>query len=112
MLPHHHTLLAYDRHATAQVADALGSVPPEARATPEFARARSIFAHTQQASHLWLARLGGIDPRSFDMFPDWTVEQAVADAAAVHEGWQRFLDALSPADLARTVEYTSTEGVR
>ncbi|HYD01370.1 MAG TPA: DinB family protein [Phycisphaerales bacterium] len=112
MLPHHQTLLAYERHATAQVADALTSVPPEARVRPEYAKALSIFAHTQQAAYLWLARLGGIQPRPFNMFPDWTVEQTVADAAAVHEGWQRFLDALSTGDLTRAVEYTSTEGAR
>jgi uncharacterized damage-inducible protein DinB len=111
MLPRLRTLLSYERDATVRVAESLNSVPGEARSRPEYAKALGVFGHVQQATYLWLSRVGGIGPRPFAMFPEWAVEQTVADAAMVHEAWGRFLEGLAEADLARVVAYTSTEGV-
>lgn len=108
---HFKSMLAAERKATAQVAQSLVSVPEAKRSDPAYAKARSIFAHTQQATYMWLSRVGGIPPRPFVMFPDWSVEQTLADAAAVHEAWERFLAPLTSGDLGRAIRYTSTEGI-
>lgn len=108
---HFKSMLAAERKATVQVAQSLVSVPQAKRPDPAYAKARSIFAHTQQATYMWLSRVGGIPPRPFVMFPDWSVEQTLADAAAVHDAWEQFLKSLGGGDLGRAVGYTSTEGV-
>lgn len=108
---HFKSMLAAERKATVQVAQSLVSVcrrrsgqtlrtPRHGRSSPTPSRRRTCGSRGR-----------GIPPRPFVMFPDWSVEQTLADAAAVHDAWEQFLKSLGGGDLGCAVGYTSTEGV-
>ncbi len=109
-LAHFKTMLAYERHATEAVVKSLLSVPASRRAEPGYLKALSIFGHIQQATYLWLVRMGQLQARRFEMFPAWSPEQSEADAAASHAAMERFLAGLDERGLERAVAYSSLDG--
>lgn len=109
-LAHFKTMLAYERHATGAVVQSLLSVPASRRAEPGYLKASSVFGHIQQATYLWLVRMGQLQARPFEMFPAWSPEQSAADAAASHAAMERLLAGLDGAGLERAVAYASLDG--
>lgn len=109
-LAHFKVMLAYERHATVAVERSLLSVPAAGRAEPGYLKAAAIFGHIQQATYLWLVRLGELEARPFEMFPAWSPEQSAADAAESHAAMERLLAGLDGQGLERAVAYTSLDG--
>lgn len=103
-------MLAYETDATAKAAASIDSIPTDRHGDAAVAKARGILAHLQSARHVWLARLGFIAPRAWEMFPDWTTAQTLADAARLDADWARYLATLQDADLDRRIEYRTLDG--
>lgn len=105
--------LAYEDDAHAKSLDSLRGVPADRRASPEYLRACGIFAHTVLVRRIWLVRMAGGPPFVGPAFPDGTDLAAVAAGwRAVCGDWERFLDGLTDADLARAFEYSGLFGGR
>jgi uncharacterized damage-inducible protein DinB len=107
---HFKRMLAYDAEATRRVADSLRSVPVARQSDPLFAKARGVFAHIQQARHIWLSRLGHVPAREFVMWPDWSIDQTLQDAQTLDRAWESYLATLDDEAMLKEVRYTSTEG--
>ena len=80
LVGHFERVLGFEREATARSLASLGSIPEGNRAGEAARRARGILAHAQLARHEWLARLGVIERRAWEQFPDWAVERLAEDA--------------------------------
>jgi uncharacterized damage-inducible protein DinB len=73
---------------------------------------REMFAHLHRADLLWLNRWKGLPapPPSGADVPTLTALRERRDALEMEQG--AFIDALTPTDLERPVEYTSPQGKR
>ena len=49
-------------------------------------------------------------PSQVAVWPELTVEQSEAALAAAARRWRKYLDAITPAELARAVRYTNSAG--
>ena len=98
-------LFAYDEWANAESLAALkaAGAPP--------ARALRFMGHIIGAEWLWLGRLNE-DRASMPVWPDLTMEECEAQLPDLARQWRDFLDALTPAELSRRVEYVNTKGER
>lgn len=105
---HFQAMQRYEEWASGKTLDALRTA--EGGGAAEFKRAMGIFGHIQSARHEWLFRFGQIAKRPWVMFPDWTVDEAAADAKRLDGLWSAFLAKLTDADLDGEVEYKSNEG--
>jgi uncharacterized damage-inducible protein DinB len=72
-------------------------------------RSLQLLAHIVAADLLWLERLRA-QPQSQSVWPEWSLEQCEARSAEVGELWRKYLDALAPEDLSKTVSYKNTKG--
>ena len=107
---HFLTMQRYEQWASGRTIASLRSAHAASGDRGSFDRARGIFAHIQMARHEWLFRLGHVARRPWVMFPDWTVDDASADAARLDEAWNAYLATLTDPDLDREVRYASNEG--
>ena len=109
----------YEKDAHARVVESLRAVPDDA--DERYARAVGHLGHLAAARCLWLHRLGGTPhpPASLwtagvtddALFPRGVSLDHVTTALdKVHGWWDAWLETLDDATLARTFEYTSTEG--
>ena len=73
------------------------------------ARSLQLLAHIVSAELLWLERLRQ-EPQSQPVWPEWGLEQCEARSVEVAELWRRYLDALAPEDLTKTVSYKNSKG--
>lgn len=105
-------VLAAEKAANERTLAGLRSVPGSEHGSEAFRRACGRMAHNQMARHVWLARIGFIEHRPWEMFPAWSIDQIAADAARLDRDWSGYLDTLDDAGLAAEVDYTSTDGVR
>jgi uncharacterized damage-inducible protein DinB len=96
-------LFAYDEWANRESLASLKA----AEAPP--ARALRFMGHIIGAEWLWLGRLNQ-NRASLPVWPDLTLEQCEAQMPDLARRWHDFLDALTPAELSRRVEYTNTKG--
>jgi uncharacterized damage-inducible protein DinB len=98
-------LFAYDEWANAESLASLkaAGAPP--------ARALRFMGHIIGAEWLWLGRINE-DRASMPVWPDLTLEECEAQLPDLARHWRDFLDALTPAELSRRVEYINTKGER
>lgn len=111
LIDHYRSFQRYEAWANALAIDSIESVPPKSLGVTQHVRALQVMAHSQIARSVWLARLQGRSERVADWFPAWTVAEIRAKAADLDRSWEAFLGALSDADIARPIRYTSSEGV-
>ena len=102
----------YERDCNAKSVRMLQSVPPEARASPQFTRAVGKMAHLIAARHMWLFRLGVVADRPESWFPPTTLEQLPAAVEAIEQRWTEYLARLTDADLAADFVCTGGDGRR
>lgn len=102
----------YERDCNAKCLKMLDSVPPDARSSPQFARAVGKMAHMVAARHAWLYRLGGVADLPAGVFPATPLEELPAAVRAIEERWTAYLARLTDAELARDFEYTGRDGRR
>jgi uncharacterized damage-inducible protein DinB len=123
LLNHFHALLRYDLTATARTIASIRSAPstppdptlldPRGDYTDTahpLRRAVAILGHIASARHVWLARLGGVAPRPFVMWPTDPLSSIEADHAHLDTLWQTHLATLADAALDREVRYSSVDG--
>ncbi|MFZ0956668.1 MAG: DinB family protein [Candidatus Sulfotelmatobacter sp.] len=72
-------------------------------------RSLQLLAHIVSAKLLWLERLQA-QPQSQPVWPEWGLEECAARSAEVSELWRKYLDALGPDDLGKTVSYKNSKG--
>jgi uncharacterized damage-inducible protein DinB len=100
----------YERDAHALVFDSLATVPAARRSSPEYRKAVDLLAHLVAARRNWLARMVGGEP--VRVFPQGSrVEDVAADWAEVETLWAAYFEKLDDAELARVVEYRTSDGV-
>ena len=102
----------YERDCNAKSLQMLRSVPTEARAAPQFARAVGKMAHLVAARHMCLFRLGVVSDRPDSWFPPTTLEQLPAAVEAVEQRWSAHLARLTDADLATDFVWAGSDGRR
>jgi uncharacterized damage-inducible protein DinB len=72
-------------------------------------RSVQLLAHIVSAELLWLKRLQQ-QPQSEPVWPEWSCEQCEARSMEVGELWRKYLEALAPDDLTKTVSYENSKG--
>ena len=68
-----------------------------------------LYAHLIAAEHVWMDRIEGV-PQSVDVWPDWSVEEAVQKSEEAQERYARFLQSLPPRGLQQNVVYVNSRG--
>ncbi len=106
------TWYAYERDCNAKALAMLESVPPAARASPQFARAVGKMAHLVAARHMWLFRLGIVHDQPDGWFPSTTLEQLPGAIKAIEERWTTYLAGLTDAAIASEFTCTGSDGRR
>jgi uncharacterized damage-inducible protein DinB len=79
------------------------------RAAPLDPRAFELYRHVLGTEEVWLGRLEGRKP-TLAVWPDLSLEDCAAAARTNLENLQRYVAALSPADLPRGVTYINSAG--
>ena len=102
----------YERDSNAKALGMLRSIPPAARASPQFTRAVGKMAHLVAARHRWLHRLGVVTDHPESWFPPTTLEQLPAAVEAIEQRWTAYLAGLTDADLAADFVWTAKDGRR
>lgn len=96
-------LLHYDAVANRRLLDAL-------RATPEVEnRALRVFAHLVASPRVWLLRMQGADASGQPIWPEPDLDALAGLIDANEADYARFLDGMTPDELAAPVRYTNTE---
>ena len=110
------TLYRYSAWATARIFLAATRLSPGELAAPSgasFSSVRETLVHIMAAQWIWLARWKGTSPTTLldaREFPDLASVRARWDQ--LEADTQRFVAALTDADLAQVVEYRNTRGER
>lgn len=103
MLGHHRRMFRFDHWASMA---SLGAVAPAADRVP---RSLAWLNHVLGAKRIWLARVTGTPP-PFGVNPTFGVLELGAEFEIARDGWNRFLDSQSDADLTRVIHYHSLKG--
>jgi uncharacterized damage-inducible protein DinB len=103
LIRHLRRQFAYDAWANQEVLTAIRGNHASAP------RSLQLLAHIVSAELLWLERLQQ-QPRSQPVWPEWDMEQCEARTAEVGELWRKYLEALGPDDLTKTVSYKNSKG--
>jgi uncharacterized damage-inducible protein DinB len=103
----------YEKDAHAKVLASFDAMPEDQRATPEYQKAVSLFAHMMLARRLWLYRFGILAEGPREFFPQNVGLDTVKEMAEeMHAAWSAYFERLDEAELARVFEYRSLEGPR
>jgi uncharacterized damage-inducible protein DinB len=103
----------YEKDAHAKVLASFDAMPEDKRATPEYQKAVSLFAHMMLARRLWLYRFGILEDGPREFFPqNVALDTVKAMAEEMHAAWSAYFERLDEAELARVFEYRSLEGPR
>ncbi len=108
-------LYAYHRWANHRLFDVAAALGEEACARDvgtqfSFPTLRRMLAHIYGADAVWLARWKGASPAALPGADIATMADLRAKWDALESEQRTFIDALTPADLGRDVQYKNTEG--
>jgi uncharacterized damage-inducible protein DinB len=103
VLTYHRRMFAFDHWANMVSLDA---VAPQADRVP---RSLAWLNHVLGAKYIWLARVTGT-PARFSVNPTLSAADLRVEFDAARDGWARFLEAQSEADMLRIVHYTNLKG--
>jgi uncharacterized damage-inducible protein DinB len=103
MIVYHRRMLAFDHWANVVSLDA---VEPVADLVP---KSLAWLNHILGAKRIWLARVTGT-ATPFGVNPTFRPAELRVEFDLAHEGWSRFLDTQSDADVARVIRYTNLKG--
>lgn len=103
MLAYHRRMFAFDHWATAA---SLAAVAPHADQVP---RSLAWLNHILGAKRIWLARVVG-EPPPFGVNPTFSAAALAGELDVAKDGWSRFLDTQTDADLTRVIHYQSLKG--
>ncbi|PEN11493.1 damage-inducible protein DinB [Longibacter salinarum] len=94
----------YDRWADRQWCERL-------RELPSLPNATSLLAHLGATKQVWLGRLQGEDTSGLAIWPDDSLDGAVDRVETAGTAMQKYVAALTPADLGRDARYQNSSGV-
>jgi uncharacterized damage-inducible protein DinB len=101
----------YEKDSHAKVLVSLNSVPAQNRGAAPFKKAVDLLAHIVAGRLLWLFRLGGASAPPSDLFPQgFPFENLASRIQEMEALWDVFLARLDDSQVARTIEYRTTEG--
>lgn len=101
----------FEQDAHARVLASLETVPVQNMDAPAYHESLELFAHMMSARSFWLHRLGVTELGPKDLFPNRvTLEELSEMAADTHAAWTDYLERMNDEEIARVVEYKSTEG--
>jgi uncharacterized damage-inducible protein DinB len=103
LIRHFRRQLAYDVWANREVLTTVRASRASA------ARGLQLLAHILSAELLWLERLQQ-RPQSHPVWPEMSLEQCEAWIGEVSDLWRKYLGALGPDDLGKTVSYKNSKG--
>jgi uncharacterized damage-inducible protein DinB len=103
MLAYHCRMLAFDHWANQT---SLAAVTPVAARVP---KSVAWLNHILSAKRVWLARVTAT-PMPFGVNPTFAVDELVAEFDVARDGWARFLDTQTDADVARPIHYKNLKG--
>lgn len=103
MLADHRRLFLFDHWANRVSLDAVAPV------TDRLPTSLARLNHILGATRVWLARVTG-SPMPLSVNPTFTAAELRTEFDAAHEGWMRFLDSQSDADVRREIAYTNLRG--
>jgi uncharacterized damage-inducible protein DinB len=103
MLDYMREMFLYDDWANREALRSLREMehPPE--------RARKVMSHIVAAELLWMARLQR-DQQKTPVWPEFGLRDCEQQLAELRRGWERYLEAMTSADLDREIEYTNSKG--
>ena len=103
MLSYHRRMFAFDHWANLASLDA---VAPHAERLP---RSLAWLNHILGAKCIWLARVT-TTPARFSVNPTLSAADLRVELDAARDGWARFLETQSEADMVRVIQYTNLKG--
>ena len=107
-------MMTFHHWATGKAFDAVAGLSPEEldrKWGGSFGTARALLKHIVGADQLWIERLNGNSPKSMPEFPGSYAGQQFRDEWRKLEARERsFMDALTPAQLAKDLTYTNLKG--
>ncbi len=108
MTEHIQRLFRHMAWANDRLVVLLEDLDVDADAGREIAR---LFAHLAAAERVWLLRAMGGDASSVPIWPDWSLDDAVAVVRETRAGYERLLEGVAEDELSRVVEYRNSQGV-
>ena len=103
----------YEKDSHAKVLAALEAATGSARRTAPFRKAVELAGHIVAARRLWLFRLGGTRRAPSEFFPRGLSLSALSRRfERMHTEWSAYLSAITEGEIARSFDYSSTEGNR
>ena len=103
MLAYHRRMLAFDHWANVVSLDA---VEPVADRVP---KSLAWLNHILGAKRIWLARVTGTE-MPFGVNPTFSPAELRAQFDVARDGWSRYLDTQTDADVARIIHYENLKG--
>ena len=103
MLAHHRRMFAFD-HWANQVS--LDAVAPNADRVP---RSLAWLNHILGAKRIWLARVTST-PAPFGVNPTFTASELIEQFQIARDGWARYLERQTDADVSRVIHYHNLKG--
>ena len=103
MLTHHRRMFAFDHWANLAALDA---VAPHAEQVP---KSLAWLNHILGAKRIWLARVLG-EPPPFGVNPTFSATDLGTQFEVARDGWSRYLDTQTDADLTRVIDYKNLKG--
>lgn len=98
-------LFEYDKWATYEL---IGKFEKQ---FPQNQRIYELLSHMLSSQRIWLDRCLDL-PQSVERFQDRLPEEVHTDLENYHAAWINFIDQLDEKDFGRTVNYTTTQGVK
>jgi uncharacterized damage-inducible protein DinB len=95
-------LITYDKWAIDR---SLGSIDGASES-----KAKLLLSHILLAEKIWLTRLLGNDSSGIPTFEEFPIDECEKMAAELHQGYEKFINSLSEADLNRSITYKNTKG--
>jgi len=107
-------LFAYGRWATAKILDSAAALDADEFARPiggSFGSVQGTLAHLYGADWVWLERFHGRSPRALPGAEALTSVDALRERwRPVHDGLDRYVESLAPAQLAEPLTYVNFAG--
>ena len=101
-LPHLRRMASHARWADEALIEWLRKAPEP--------QAIALMAHIIGASRVWLTRLDGEDSGHLPIWPQWTVDQIAAEAEAVYDDLELYLERIDEALLPEPIIYRNQTG--
>ena len=100
----------YEKDSHRKVLVSFGTIPPDRREDATYQKALEILGHIVAARRIWLFRFGITQDCPTSFFPTGiTLDELRENLAATEQSWDAYLAGLTDDDIARTLDYKSSD---